>query len=302
MNRFLYTFLIILIAACSKKDSVVFISNNNTSNSNQKTIEVASSGIEDFYTPNGILHVATEIITNSTGKKLYKIYYPSNLNDVYPLITWGNGTSATPKNYDSLLTHLASWGFIVIDSYSTQTGSGKAILDAAKYMVAQNKNSGSIFYQKTDVTRIGAAGHSQGATGVINAHTKYAWGKNNIKALITVALPSLALSDAKDKYNVKLITCPIFFISGTKDGLISSLSTNKKAYDNLKAGLPAAMALRVGAGHNAIQTGNTERGYLTAWMSYQLHGYNYAKGAFAGPGAEILNNANWKNAAVKNTE
>lgn len=111
----------------------------------------------------------------------------------------GNGTGATPKNYDSLLTHLASWGFIVIDSYSTQTGSGKAILDAAKYMVTQNKTAGSKFYQKIDTAHIGAAGHSQGAAGVINAHTKYAWGKNNIKTLVTVALLSLALSDAADQ-------------------------------------------------------------------------------------------------------
>ena len=47
-----------------------------------------------------------------------------------------------------------------------------------------------------------------GAT--VNAHTKYAWGKNNIKMLITVALAFLSSSDAEDKYNAKPINCPTF--------------------------------------------------------------------------------------------
>ena len=33
---------------------------------------------------------------------------------VFPVVTWGNGTWASPEKYDFLLRHLASWGMAVV--------------------------------------------------------------------------------------------------------------------------------------------------------------------------------------------
>lgn len=85
MNKFLHAFLLAaLITGCSKEESTIINSSSNTAN--QQTTEAT---IEDSYTFSGSNYVSTETITNNTGKKLYKIYYPSNFKyDNYPLITW----------------------------------------------------------------------------------------------------------------------------------------------------------------------------------------------------------------------
>lgn len=278
--------LLVLISACSKKD----ITRNSVLLKDESKQQAVALTAEEAYTATGALAVATTIITDNNGKNLYKIYYPAQLNAVYPAITWGNGTGALPKDYDNVLMHLASWGFVVIDNYIRQAGSGKEIVGAANYLIAQNAATGSLFYNKIDTAHIGAAGHSQGAQGVINAHTNFASGKN-IKAIVPIALPS-------GDYDTKLVKSSIFFLSGTKDQFISPFSVNKKAYDNVKPGIPAAMGMRLGADHIAIQTGNTEYGYLTAWLCYRLKNDAVAGTAFL-PGGEFLNNANWKSKAVK---
>jgi predicted dienelactone hydrolase len=47
-----------------------------------------------------------------------------------PVITWGNGTWASPEKYDYLLRHFASWGFIVVATHDNSVASGRTILDA----------------------------------------------------------------------------------------------------------------------------------------------------------------------------
>src|ERR1700744_49578 len=93
-----------------------------------------SDSIENMYVAAGQESVATSIVQDEKGNNLYKIYYPAGLSGVYPLITWGNGTWATATNYDAVATHLASWGFIVVDNYDKITGDGDSILLSAQYM------------------------------------------------------------------------------------------------------------------------------------------------------------------------
>lgn len=302
-NQPMYKFLLLLLIlvsfeSCYKNDTTSLAISAGTNVSNA----VAVTNIDSLYTADGSFAVETLTIKDDEGDKLYKIYYPAGLNGTYPLITWGNGTAATAFNYDGVFRHLASWGFIVIDNYDRQTGIGISILESAAYALRLNEKQGSLLYHKIQSNRIGAAGHSQGATGVINAHTKYASGLSSIKALATIALPSSSLTDPGQKYDPSKIVCPVFFISGSRDPLISPLSVNKKAYDQIVGGLPAALGIRIGADHNSIQENNLEWGYLTAWMCYQLKNDMTAKAAFALPGAELLTNTDWKNAAVKNIQ
>jgi len=103
------------------------------------------------------------------------IFYPANLGANgfhHPIIVWANGSGTTPipaTTYAYLLHHLASWGFVVIATRDGTTGTGQTVLDSANYIKARNADSGSIFYGKLDTTRIGAMGHSQGASGAQGA-------------------------------------------------------------------------------------------------------------------------------------
>lgn len=231
------------------------------------------------------------------GDDLYKIYYPAPLPGNHPVVAWGNGTGAQPKNYDGIFRHLASWGFVVIDSYSKNTGTGSEILASAEYLVSENSNASGIFYNKIDLNQIGAVGHSQGAAGVLNAHTDYANG-GIFKTVVTIALPSPNLTNPEHEYNTADVSTSLFLLSGTNDGLISPKKSNREAFENTSDALPAAMAMAIGAGHNVIlKDGGKHRGYLTAWLRYRLANDMQARQAFVN---EIQNNDTWTEVRTQN--
>jgi hypothetical protein len=107
----------------------------------------------------------------------FDVYYPTALGQGgfhHPILTWGNGTNSLSSNYAYFLKHMASWGFVVIAAQDKNAGSGQTILDAANFLIAANGDPASIFFQKLNTSQIGAFGHSQGATGAINALKKSA--------------------------------------------------------------------------------------------------------------------------------
>lgn len=261
-------------------------------NSVSATFETGS--VEEKYASPGEYQVETIAISNELGEKLYKIYYPQSKGVMHPLIAWGNGTGALPEQYDELLRHMASWGFVVIDTYSKTTGTGKEILASIEYMLAENDMPESQFYQTIQPEQIAAAGHSQGSTGVINAHTNYDNG-SLIKTVVSIALPQLKYCDPKDIYDTSALKVPFFIMGGTRDFIISPSSSNHQALTDANRNIPVMMAMAKGAAHTAIEhDGGKHRGYLTAWMRYQLMDDEEAKRAFAGKDAELLTNANWK--------
>lgn len=257
-----------------------------------------ASAIETTYRATGPWAVSTGTATAFGGT--YKLYYPTNLGAGgvrHAILTWGNGTNATPNNYNGLLTHLASWGFVVIASNSGSTGTGTQIRDGAYYLVNQDATPGSIFYQKLDAANVGALGHSQGAGGALNA-TLLSGGV--ITSTLTVALPDpIWWSTPVPNMATFPTGAQIFFIRGTSDFLATEgAATNW--YNPVPGG--AAKAAQKSAGHNEVQNANTRlKGYITAWMLYTLRGDAYARGAFVGSPPEInTNTAAWQNNAQKN--
>lgn len=255
---------------------------------------LVEGSIEQRYAQQGSYDVQIAEVKAANGEDLFRIYHPAfQLGETYPIISWGNGTDATPDRYNEILTHLASWGFIVIDSYSKTTGTGKEIMEGIKYLVGQNQQANSLFYKKINVDQIGVAGHSQGSTGVINAHTNFKNG-SLIKTIVSIALPDLKYCDPEDVYDTAQIQVPFLIMGGTRDFLISPRSSNQIALQHTNKNTPVMMGIAKGASHTAIEgDGGNHRGYLTAWMSYHLHGDQEAKKAFYVESAEMMQNANW---------
>ena len=257
-----------------------------------------ASAIETTYRAVGPWAVSTGSATAFGGT--YKLYYPTNLGSggfQHPILTWGNGTGGTPSNYTGILTHLASWGFVVIASNSGSTGTGTQIRDGAYYLVNQDATPASMFYQKLDIANVGALGHSQGAGGALNA-TILSGGV--ITSTLTVALPDpFWWSTPVPNMAAFPSGGQIFFIRGTSDFLATE-SAALNWYNPVPGG--AAKAAQKSAGHNEIQNANTRlKGYVTAWMMYTLRGDAYARGAFVGSPPEInTNTAAWQQSAQKN--
>jgi hypothetical protein len=95
---------------------------------------------------------------------LYTLYYPKNMveGQLYPVLSWANGTCAKTNGYDALLTHVASHGFIVIAANSRYTAGGKFQLHAVDYIEAENAREDSPLYKHVDTAKVGVFGHSQG--------------------------------------------------------------------------------------------------------------------------------------------
>ena len=148
----------------------------------------------------------------------YQLFYPADLSsdgNRHPVITFGNGSYATYEEYEALLQHLASWGFVVVVADSSVTGDGTEILGAAQYVVDQNTNADSIFHQRIDTENIASVGHSQGAGGAINAATQSA---NLITATAVLDLPDpWWASRTVDVIDVAQLTGPTFFMTGADD-------------------------------------------------------------------------------------
>lgn len=263
----------------------------------------AANALENQYKATGTWAVTQASITDGAGNP-YTVWYPTNLGAGgydHPIITWGNGTNSPSTDYQQILTHLASWGAVVISTNSMTTGYGTEMLAGANHLVAQNANASSVFYQKLDTAKVGSAGHSQGAAGAINAALD---SGGLIKSVLTVSLPNEDWIDAVHKFDLTQLTVPIFFVSGTYDW-ISNPAHNLFHYNKAPS---AAKGLIKTAGHSNIEDpeddmwGNPSmyKGYLNAWFLYTLSGNTTARGVFAGPTPELPTNTAWDHKALKN--
>jgi hypothetical protein len=259
----------------------------------------AGAPIESTYKADGSWAVSTGSANDGLGHT-FSLWYPTNLGAggyLHPILTWGNGTSATPQQYADTLALLASWGFVVVASDSGSVGEGVEMLAGATYMVNQNSNASSIFYQKLATNKVGALGHSQGAGGTLNA-TLMSGGL--IKSAITIALPNpMWWSTPVPDMSQWPTTVPIWFARGSNDTFIATESAAQTWYNSVPGA--AAKATLIGADHNTIQSANNGfQGYIVAWMKYTLEGDAYARGAFVGSPPEINGNSAWQNQAEKN--
>lgn len=227
----------------------------------------------------------------------YQLFYPADLSsdgNRHPVITFGNGSYATYEEYEALLQHLASWGFVVVVADSSVTGDGTEILGAAHYIVDQNTNADSIFHQRIDTENIASVGHSQGAGGAINAATQSA---NLITATAVLDLPDpWWASRPVDVIDVAQLTGPTFFMTGADDP-VSTADPQAEYFD--KTAGPAVRGRLLGVGHNWAADGEGFRGYLTAWLRFTLSGDQTAARAFVGDSAEILTDPRWDRQAIK---
>jgi len=134
-------------------------------------------------------------------KSHYCIYYPKELvitKQQCKTIIWANGTLAIPFIYHGLLKHFASWGFIVVASWSPFTFFDQIFLNGGMKMCRKLNEQDEKFKGLIDLQNLGASGHSQGG-GV-----SLMLGRNeNVKA--TVAFEPVMVSCAKVKHPLLLL-------------------------------------------------------------------------------------------------
>jgi hypothetical protein len=278
--------------------STTSTTSTTTPSSTTTTTTPPATGVEQHFQAAGPWSVRTGTATDTSGNA-FTLFYPTNLGQSgvdHPILTWGNGTGSSPSNYTDTLRHLTSWGYVVVASNSGQTGWGTEMLAGVDYMVGQNGNPSSIFYQHLDTGSIGALGHSQGATGAVHATI-------NSAGRITTTVPLNFVDPAffnpqSQMPNLGRLDDPVFFVTGGSD-FLSSASAQQNYYNQVTG--PAAKAALRGGDHNVVQrAGNAYLGYITAWLKYTLDGDGFARRAFVGAPPEVVADAQWQNQATKN--
>ncbi|WP_342800422.1 hypothetical protein [Nocardia sp. No.11] len=279
-----------------------------------------AAGVEAHYAAPGPFAVTErigELCCDTTGAA-FDLWYPSELGTGHPIVLFGDGTQAVPTQYRRLLRHFASWGFVVIATQNQYTGSGIDILASLDRLIAESADPTSVFAGRLDHTAVGVVGHSQGASGALNAMRR---AGGAIRTAITVELPRTGLcSDALSCTDPAAIdTGSVFLINGSADTLISpseqslpvevvGVQSHRAYYDALT--VPKVWATLEGADHNDIQgdPGCADNqlacgtgvygflGYPTAWLAARLRGDARAAAAFvSGSGALFAPSPHWRN-------
>ena len=283
--------LIVLIAGLlfwlSKRP---FVPNNYT-----ETVKTGGA-LETKYLAVGPYEAARVTAEAPEDWKRFVAYYPAELPDSgeqWPAVVFVNGTGVYASKYPALFRHLASWGFIVLGSEDPGTFSGDSTDAALTWLLEENQDPDSLFYQRVDTDHLGLSGHSQGGVGVFNAISEQPNG-----GLYTCAV---SLSPTQEDWAAALnipydpsgTAIPTLVLAGTNNDVITP--EGAQALYN-KLGGPKAMALRTDTGHGEmLYCGD---GYVTAWLMYWLRGDREAGTAFFGPEAELLRNPLWRGAAV----
>lgn len=288
----------------------------------------SSNSIEEKYVSEGPFRPSHTISNSTCDRKgnVCDIWYPSNIAEgsSYPVVLWANGTAdkpIEPKVYDYLLSHFASWGFIVIATRDFKTGYGDTVLDSLSYLRGIANDRTNILYNRVGFDRVGVAGHSQGATGAINAMLK---SKGQIRTTVAFQLPQQRWCSPADLCVLTddlraASSGSIFFAGGTHDFIISpdtqwigsDLNSLTAYYEATPENLHKAKGLVRRANHNdllgkpdcksaeigsALTCTTGVSGYLgmsTAWLACKLRGTLEACAAFENELGEFFSLPGW---------
>jgi hypothetical protein len=220
----------------------------------------------------------TTMMQSSTGPNgAYTIFRPEPLGEngfLHSPIIFGPGIITSPSNYRTLLTHLASHGFVTICVNSLTGGPNApgnltAMQMGLDWLIAQNTEAG-VFQGKLAVDRAITMGYSIGSTASVQLSSHEA-------IMTTVAIHGH--NTMGDPHG------PVLLLTGTMDvidDVRSTLSTLEEA--------PAVM-MALPIGHLAVLTELSATGrYLgpiTAWLRYWVNGDENAKSFFWGADCEM---------------
>ncbi len=224
----------------------------------------------------------------------YEVWYPSDLKETdqkYPLIVVNNGTGVKASKYKAQFKHFASWGFIIIGTEEEESWDADAAEKSLVFLLEQNEDPSSIFYQKIDTDRIGTMGHSQGGAGVFNTVTAVEHSRMYKTAVSLSPTCEELTVGLKWNYDLEKISIPILMFAGTEGDFEMKTVIPEEAmrsmYDKIKA--PKVMARRKGCEHGHMLY--SADGYVTAWFMWQLQNDQKAANAFTGDTPELTNNA-----------
>lgn len=219
----------------------------------------------------------------------------------HPIGVWGNGLTTTPDEYQQLLGHVASYGFVVV-ACPDITAEEPCLSAGLEWLVEQNSGSGPLA-GKLDVSKEFALGFSWGGGAAIDVSKR-----PNIKATISVH----GMPPRSDPWSS--MHAPLALFSSTGDTIVpvdQFVTTNYNdsrvqtffatIQDEMLGHLftldPDSLSCATGApdllGIGPCTGGREEQAPIVAWLRYWISGDQGARGYFFGDACQLCG-GQWK--------
>ncbi|MBQ6735373.1 MAG: alpha/beta hydrolase [Lachnospiraceae bacterium] len=301
--------VIVVITALGKMAKERNVNYNKYTNSvgviEKKYASMGSSGVSgiEFESDNAqigrfVIHYPTEL-EKETGK--------------FPVVLWANGTGSKSDTYTSFLTHLSSWGFIVVSNDDENTRTGESLNAGIDLLIEENENSDSVLYGKIDLDNIGIGGHSQGGPAVFNMATVQPHA-DMIKTVYAVSATSpyhtRVFQDGWE-YDISKVNVSTLLTAGTQTfdaGTATSADQESDEKAGIMQGICPLWSLEENFGllpdvnKVYVRKTNVDHGdshlqfdaYMTAWFRFCLMNDEDAGTAFFGEAPELSTNDHYQ--------
>ena len=243
--------------------------------------------------------------------KAHTVFVPQNLKAFsarkpLPVLVWGNGACAnSPFEHYKFLNEIASYGYIVLATgympdgdqrYMGPMSTTEQQIESIDWIIAQNNDKSSPYYQKVDVKNIALAGMSCGGL-----QTLFNCADPRVKTLMICnsglfnqqnASSAVGGMPMPPKEKLKEIHSSIIYIlGGEKDIAYGNGMDDFHRIDHVPA---CAVNYPVGHGGTYAQPHGGEFSVVAlAWLNWQLKGDSKAARMFVGENCELSKRDGW---------
>ena len=251
------------------------------------------------------------IMKEEASLKAHTIFVPQDLSAFgkkkqLPVLVWGNGAcNNSPFEHYLFLNEIASYGYIVVatgfypeegERYRGPMSTTEQQIESIDWVIAQNSDKNSPYYQKIDVKNIAVAGMSCGGL-----QTLYNCADPRIKTLMICNSGLFNQSNAssavggmpmppKEKLN-EIHSSILYMLGGESDIAYENGMDDFKRINHVPA---CATNLPVGHGGTYGQPHGGEYAIVAlAWLDWQLKGDKKAAKMFKGDRCKLLERKDW---------
>ncbi|HEY1100922.1 MAG TPA: hypothetical protein VGF99_18430, partial [Myxococcota bacterium] len=198
--------------------------------------------LEAAYGEGGAHDVVIDTIAARSGQP-FRLYRPelTSTSGALPVVVWGSDIDDDAAVTADVHAHLASHGFVVVDSFGADDGSGTSIAAGIAAIVGESEREGSPLRGLLDVDHVGVAGVGMGAAGALNAQTDHPEGAH-IATIVAMSLPAPHWCSEAQTYEPAALTSSLLLLGSSGDQVRSPWFANQTTLRALPIDTAGAMA------------------------------------------------------------
>lgn len=251
------------------------------------------------------------IMTEVPGLQAHTVFVPQDLSkfdkdNPLPVLVWGNGACTnSPWEHFKFLNEIASYGFIVLatgyipmeeEPYRGPMSTTQQQIESIDWVIAQNQDKNSPYYNKIDTKHICLSGMSCGGL-----QTLFNCADPRVSALMICNSGLFKQSNAAQavggmpmppKEKLKEIHTPIMYLLGGKTDI--AYENGMDDFHRIDHVPACAVNFPVGHGGTYRQPHGGEFSVVAlAWLQWQLKGDQQAAKMFRGNDCELSKRKDW---------